>query len=1037
MAVVHGTTAEAPLDIPLGNDRRDRLERLRQAIDHAGHLLPAQGPITVFIHHNTLHAFEDLPFDKAVQKGARIFGCHPYLSEEQYRERFVSGRIQIEDINAVLHEDLQDRAVESILGLCTRLELRQAMLVNPLCIGPAAELRWFVAETNALSRFRKEASGPMREQILDKTRHWVMRDVRGRQGLAGDDQRSQQRLHDMLKGLFTRFGEATIEKWPQRTWEAFTLQALWRVCREGAHGHRVPSSPVPVRHRDLLLEMTGVDSDAPVQELLIRFCASYLDQGFAHWQSPVRDHGYFASFCALYRLPAGPPDHWRRRLPEEIERIASVGLGAHESILESLELLGVSESEWPEFLSSSLLALRGWAGMIRQIEIRGDRAVQPIPEDSLLEFLAIQLVLERLSLTSLARSVLGYVGPLSQLRSYLNRRIVRHSGPTVEQRAFEVFQLAQVLGWSPADLHRLSKADWGALIDEIEAFSGMERRRVFHRAFERHYRQQALDALSLHNRKGPRAVDAPRAQVIFCLDEREESIRRHLEELDPSIATLGAAGFFSVAMYYQGVADAHFVPLCPVVIRPGHWVAERPIYSLEDTGRRRAKTRWMLGQATHRVHMGSRTFASGTLLAAGVGVLASIPLLGRILFPRVTARVRRALGKLVAPPQITQLLLERRDGIPGMSERQLGFNVEEMANCAERLLRDLGLTTGFSPLVALLGHSSSSLNNPHNSAYNCGACGGNSGGPNARAMAQILNDPRVRQLLFRRGLEIPPNTVFVGGLHNTCDDSIRYYDLDRMPVTHREDFDALRQRLSDACDRNAHERCRRFQSAPLTLTFSAARDHVEERSEDLAQTRPECGHATNAVCVVGRRSRTRGLFMDRRAFLVSYDPTQDQAGSPILTRILQAVFPVCGGINLEYYFSYVDSAGWGCGTKLPHNVTSLLGVMDGAASDLRTGLPWQMVEIHEPVRLLFVIETTPAEMLDIIDRNPAIGAMCRNEWVQLATLDPTSSQIHLFQREAFHPYQPVADQLPVATTSPDWYRGWREHLEFAEIGGSN
>src|SRR5205814_7659413 len=115
-------------------------------------------------------------------------------------------------------------------------------------------------------------------------------------------------------------------------------------------------------------------------------------------------------------------------------------------------------------------------------------------------------------------------------------------------------------------------------------------------------------------------------------------------------------------------------------------------------------------------------------------------------------------------------------------------------------------------------------------------------------------------------------------------------------------------------------------------------------------------HATSALCIVGRRNRTRGLFLDRRAFLVSYDPSRDDDGA-ILARIMAAVVPVVAGINLEYYFSYIDPTGYGCGTKLPHNVTSLLGVMDGAQSDLRTGLPWQMVEIHEPTRLAIVVES--------------------------------------------------------------------------------
>jgi hypothetical protein len=45
---------------------RERQEKLRQAIDHVAHFLPKQGPIGVFVHHNTLHAFEELPFEQAV-----------------------------------------------------------------------------------------------------------------------------------------------------------------------------------------------------------------------------------------------------------------------------------------------------------------------------------------------------------------------------------------------------------------------------------------------------------------------------------------------------------------------------------------------------------------------------------------------------------------------------------------------------------------------------------------------------------------------------------------------------------------------------------------------------------------------------------------------------------------------------------------------------------------------------------------------------------------------------------------------------------
>lgn len=1011
------------------------LELLKRQITKIGELLPTQGPITAFVFLNTLQALEDLPFDQGVKEGARLFRCQPYLSEERYRERLTQGRIRPVDLQQVLREDLGEKADEVLFGSTTRHDLRLAMLQYPLHSGPAEELRWFIEETDALLHMRSESTEAVREQFLRESKHWIMRDARqagASENYQPDD--SDKRTQSLLADLLKHYGNQSMERWSPATWEACSLQALWRVCRHGVHGlpPAVARELPPLRHRDLLLDATGEDSDALVHEILIRFCAAFADQGFADWLLPNRDLGIFAAFSQLYGSAGGPPDRWLAGLPAEVERIQLAGLSPLESIRESLQLLGVSAADEREYLTATILALQGWAGLIWQMEVRGDRVAVPAPEGSLLEFVAIRLILDRLAVAHLARTHLRFEGSLASLLTdpLLTKRPAIDA---LEQRAFLVFQLAQVLGWSTFQLLNLGKEQWTNLIAEIEDFGSFERRRIFHLAFERQYRIQALDAIAAHATKPARRVPNPRFQAAFCIDTREESFCRHLEEFAPDVETFAVAGFFGVAMYYRGVADANFATHCPIIVRPKHWVIEEVVLPFEETHRRRAQTRRAIGNTSLGLHRGSRNLASGALLTASLGVLASIPLVARVLFPRWTAKISSTARSFVAPPQITRLRLERQTAEPGSADASIGFSVEEMANIGERMLRDMGLIDNFARLVLFVGHGSHCLNNPHKSSYDCGACSGSPGGPNARALAAFLNDARVRDILKSRGLCIPRETAFLGGLHNTCTDAITFYDLDLLPKSHHRDFEQARDTLATALARNSHERCRRFYSAPLDITPEAAHQHVEARSEDLAQTRPEFGNASNALCFVGRRSRIRSLFLDRRSFMQSYDFTTDDADSTILARILAPVIPVCQGINLMYFFSAVDSTGWGCGTKLPHNVTSLLGVMDGYASDLRPGLPHQGVEIHDPMRLMFIIESTPERLLSIMQRNEVVGRILRNEWAQLAVLDPDSNQIQVYRQGKFEPYVPEVVGIPRATSSVDWYRGWREHLGFASI----
>ncbi|HWA99818.1 MAG TPA: DUF2309 domain-containing protein, partial [Pirellulales bacterium] len=918
---------------------------LSDLVERARALLPAQGPLAAFAFINPLQALEDVPFDEAVKRGARLFGCQPYLSEDRYRQKLQRDRIRRDDLQAAVREDLGALAKQTICGLSTRYDLRLAMLEHPLRIGTSDELRWFVAETDALQRFRREVSPEHRDRLIRDTHRWLQESLRN-EAVHGERSKSPgctPEIRELVLSLLSRHNDATVEHWNDRTWERISVQVLWRVCLQGAAQVQGMASQraTAIRHRDVVRDATGHDTDRLVDEVLVRYSAAFADQGFAQCPLPCRSDGFFRAFFEMYRRPRLGEPGWLRDLSTEISRIETAGLSPIECVQESLEWLGVPEAEWDDFISATLLVLRGWAGILSQLEVRPDRVAVPAPAGTLLEFLAVRLLLDRVALAYVAKKQLHDAQPLSTIR----QRLARERAPTppenIEQRAFILFKLAQLLGWSPLALVVQSNDGWQTIFTEIESFSSWERRRIYQRAFERQLRERALDALSIHAMRPRRECESPRFQAVFCIDAREESYRRHLEEASSEFQTFGMAGFFGVPMYFRGAADAHYAAVCPVVVYPKHWVTEDVLYPLGESHRRRAKTRRALGMASHRLHIGSRQIASGTLLTAGIGVLASIPLTARLLFPRVTAKIRRLCSSLVESPKLTRLWLERTAENPGPDGDAIGFTVEEMADLATAAVRDLGLVSNFARLVFFLGHGSSTMNNPHNSVYNCGACSGNTGGANARALAAMLNDRRVKEILVERGIEIPCDTYFVGGLHNTCTDAVTFFDLDLLPKSHRGDFEEARHTFELAARRNAHERCRRFESAPLKITPAEAKYHVESRAEDLAQTRPEYGNASNAFCIVGRRSLTEGLFLDRRSFLQSYDPNVDDENCNILNRILSAVVPVCSGINLQYFFSYVDSNGWGCGSKLPHNVSALLGVMDGAMSDLRSGLPWQ------------------------------------------------------------------------------------------------
>jgi uncharacterized protein len=685
-----------------------------------------------------------------------------------------------------------------------------------------------------------------------------------------------------------------------------------------------------------------LDLDTLVQPLLFRILSSYLDQGIAIWHFPNEDKGLLYAIKDLEKNSMASFFMSKR---------AKALLFDEDTTIENLLKIVVgNDAYYEQYIFDQQCSHRGWSGMVSTIEDQPDSVLYP-KKIALNELIILDLLFE-----------------IDALDANLGQNNWQ--------------PLANSVSEAPVDLFA-----------EITLNEQQEVLMIWQDAFEWNYYDEVLSGLMQARTKEnePELKKETSFQAIFCIDEREDSLRRHIEGCDTNAETLGAPGFFGVEFYFQPQFGKFYEKLCPAPVTPKYLIKE---YDVSD----KRKHELLYTKKTH-------SFIEGFFISLSLGAVAAFRLVQNLFNPKMSPAISDAFAHMNIAGQ---LAFENKNGAME-NGLQLGFTVVEMATRVENLLRGVGMVKDFASIFYVVAHGSSSANNPHHGAHDCGACSGRPGSVNARVFSAMANHTEVRTILAKNGLVIPAETQFVGALHDTASDEVAFYDEHILNAKNAEMHLKNKQVFENALDLNAKERSRRFASIDTFQDIKKVRQAIQKRSVSLFEPRPELGHGTNALCFVGHRSLTKNLFLDRRAFMNSYDYRTDPEGK-LLLGVMRPLPPVCGGINLEYYFSRMDNYKLGAGTKLPHNVVGLIGVANSSDGDLRPGLPLQMIEVHDPVRLMILVEHYPEVVLNTIKTEDTLYEWFKNEWVQLVAIHPDTNEFYFFKNKAFGVYKPLNEK---------------------------
>ncbi len=465
---------------------------------------------------------------------------------------------------------------------------------------------------------------------------------------------------------------AVLNEQPARAGEEIDIQLLADRLRQKLLGDR------PIY--EVVDTLFGTEIGSEIDELVIKTCLDFFDEGQSVWEMPERERGLYTAWrdLATRNVP-----YFLRGF--HIKQILDQGDTPEDIIAYVMGELGVPEEQWMDYFTRELSRLHGWVGFVRwRSTAKHYYWAQQFPGD-LIDFMAIRLTLALALLNG--RKMKRFAHTFSEIDDTIQGNTIeaylRHElyGKTVlpsmahkVERALAVGKQAQIekvfyeyigakrldeaehqaerftllarLSNNSNELTKLSAEDIGRLQSIVANFEKQEGM-LWLRAMESKAIGQLLNGVTPKSIEVEEKDSRPFAQAMFCIDTRSERIRRHLEGIG-DYQTFGIAGFFGVPVSFMELGKGSETHLCPVILTPKNLVPEITAAAHQDEA--------AITALEHAMHELKESVLTPFVTVEAIGLLFGFDMIGKTVAPQAYNRWRKHLHQ---EKPSTRLLLDK------------------------------------------------------------------------------------------------------------------------------------------------------------------------------------------------------------------------------------------------------------------------------------------------------------------------------------------------------------------------------------------